>query len=137
MLLPLFFQGATRMESNFGFLLFSLPFYLMLAVGLLIDVINIFLYINGIVYEYRRIVHGVVWKRRVSSAPILSLLFYLLFGWYGVLINLHLKKPFYPLSNETVLALFLMVFHIFYNALLILITHKFIRYFHRKTKNDR
>ncbi len=92
-------------------ILFSGLFYVILSIAVILDTINVFLYIRHIIAEivYRR---TGVRKKVPSAAPVAATLFYIMFLPYGVSVNASLGKPFFPISTELKVGLLFLMGHI-------------------------
>lgn len=92
-------------------LLFAGLFYAILSIAIILDMINIFLYIRYIVAKV--IYHRTgVQKKVPSAAPVAATLFYVAFLLYGVFVNASLGKPFFPISTELKVGLLFLTGHI-------------------------
>ena len=112
--------------------LFSGFFYAILAIAIVLDIINICLYILYIISEIKFRHTGI--RRRVpSAAPIAATLFYIMFLPYGVFVNASLGKPFFPISTELKVGLLFLGVHALLHFGFISLCHIISGFSNRKT----
>lgn len=95
------------------------PLLCMLIIGVVVDIMNIYLYLLFIVHLCTRRRH--VQRYIPSAVPFASLPIYLLAIFFTVLAHLASKKPLFPLGIEIKLGFIFLCVHIVVHCLLIFI----------------